>query len=202
MAEAPAAAFADVEERLLDAPRLEMDYAISAEGAFQAELQGTLVLADDTVRLDGGGTFGDEPVTLQLATEGDSLRGRWNGGMFVLPTPDRLDQALVVGLMRMGLLHNLARLTAGAPPDHAEGGVRDWVRVDSLRTDPAAADSMAASEEHLTFDIVVSGEPSGTATLWLDPATRLPLERSQVVRFPTGRMAVTERYTFRQPETL
>ena len=41
--------------------------------------------------------------------------------------------------------------------------------------------------------LVVAGQPSGSATLWLDDRTGLPLEREQTVRFDTGTMRLIER---------
>lgn len=78
----------------------------------------------------------------------------------------------------MGILNNLARLTGAREPDHADGGVREWVVVDSL---PGRGDGA------LTFDIVVAGQPAGSAALAVDEAGR-PTVRHQTVRFPGGEM--------------
>jgi hypothetical protein len=83
----------------------------------------------------------------------------------------------------MGVLHNLARLTEAAPPDHSEGGVREGVTVGGF----------AADSEGISFDLMVDGEPVGSATLQLDE-NGLPSVRRQSVTFPDGEMVVTETY--------
>lgn len=94
---------------------------------------------------------------------------------------------MLIGLTRMGILHNLARLIAEAAPDHADSGVREWATVDDFAADP---EDPAA----LSFAITVAGTPAATARLQLD-AAGLPLLRQQTVRFPGGEMRVTERYS-------
>ena len=52
--------------------------------------------------------------------------------------------------------------------------------------------------ERIDFGLVVAGQPSGTASLWIDAASRLPLRREQTVQFETGEMKVIEVYEFNQ----
>jgi hypothetical protein len=87
----------------------------------------------------------------------------------------------------MGILHNLARLTAGAPPDHAEGGLRAWAVVDSFMEAPANRSA------NLLY-IGVDGQRAATALLLSDRHAN-PMERRQTVHFPGGQMQVTERYS-------
>tara|TARA_R110002073_G_C9008430_1_gene539605 strand:- start:182 stop:454 length:273 start_codon:yes stop_codon:yes gene_type:complete len=84
----------------------------------------------------------------------------------------------------MGILHNIANLTADAQPDHADGGVADWVVVHNVEK----------NEQSFTFDIIVSGTPSGSATLALGGSGD-PESRQQTVTFPGGEMKVVETYT-------
>jgi len=65
------------------------------------------------------------------------------------PVPPEVREALVIGLTRMGILHNLARLVAGVPPDRASGGVRDWVEGREI----AWADSVEVGELGVRFEI-------------------------------------------------
>jgi hypothetical protein len=110
-------------------------------------------------------------------------------------TPDGLNEAIVIGMTRMGILHNLAQLVGGQPPDHMEGGVRDWARVVAIES---SADEDDAGHPLLRFDfgLVVAGQPSGTASLWIDAVSRLPLRREQTVQFASGEMKVIEVYEF------
>ena len=210
----PARRFEALEARLLDAPELHITFTVTSEGAFPASLTGTLDLGrDSTVALRADGSFGDAVVDLHLRSDGRVTEGGSGDATFSGPTPPALREALVVGLTRMGILHNLALLTAAAPPDRAGGGVAEWVQVHEVHdprrpaTDPATtgADRPAANRapaerpglDGLAFTLHVAGARAGEAVLWLDPATGLPVERHQTVVFPSGRMAVVERYEFR-----
>lgn len=184
----PGDVFNGLEKRLLQAQAIELSFQIAAEGAFEADLRGRLEISETKeVRLNATGEFGGEPVELLLVTEGDQLK--FSNGTKTLTSlqPAGLEEALLIGLTRMGILHNLARLTGPAPPDHAEGDVQEWVTVGSFAKD--GADSAAIS-----FDLTVAGEPSGSASLRIDSQGQ-PILRTQTVEFPTGEMRVLERYS-------
>lgn len=195
----PIQTFEALEARLLEGSR-RAEFTLTAKGAVEVSIRGELVLDADAIQLRANGTFAGAPTEIQLRTEGDRLKGHSPGGTIDIPRPPHLREAIVVGLTRMGLLHNIAVLHGGRPPDHAEHGVRDWVQVDDLRRDdPVDAGFDPAPElppDPLSMDITVSGHPAGQATLWLDPDTGLPLQRHQVVQFPEGTMQVRETYTF------
>jgi hypothetical protein len=160
----PEALFQNLEDRLLGAPALRMRYRITAEGAVTASLNGTLYLAEGSqVELHATGTFAGAPVQLYLQSDGRRMDGGSQKRAFTAATPAQLREALVIGLTRMGLLHNLAQLTAGAAPDHATGGVQEWVRVRGLTGEEE--DAVAAEFRGLRFAIFVSGQRSGGATL-------------------------------------
>lgn len=186
----PALVIQGLEARLLDEP-LRLRFRVSSEGAFSAAIEGALRIMPDSAELIGDGTFGGAPVSLQLVTADDSVRVRSPQRSFSEPAPPALREALVIGLVRMGVLHNLARLTGGALPDHAEGGVREWVELREVRRDTAAGE---AGTEALRFDIHVSGARMAEALLLVDTNTGLPVRREQVVSFPGGSMTVVEEY--------
>jgi len=192
-ARTPEARFQALETYLLQQP-YRLRFAIGSSGAFTAALNGTLEMrADNTIHLTATGHFGDAPVTLTLDSDGKTLRGGNGEKSFEIAAPPQLREALVIGLTRMGLLHNLARLVAGKAPDHMAGGVREWVRVSNMQHRlPLAAD--APPDDIFMFDIEVANQPAGTARLVVDATTRLPRERTQTVEFETGSMKVTERY--------
>lgn len=183
------ATLAALEARLLSAERLAMHFQVSARGAFEAELAGELLLLPADAQLRAGGRFGDAPVDLWLYTGAGRLQGGSARQSFDEPAPDALQAALVIGLTRMGILHNLARLSAGAAPDHASGGAGDWVRA----VDAVWLGSEDSADRRLGFGIEVNGQRSGDAELWLS-AEGLPLRRRQVVHFANGEMQVVEEY--------
>ena len=184
----PANAFRALEDRLLQAETIQMDFHVTAEGAVEADLRGELKISSTNgVRLTGAGQFAGQMVDLVLQTEGEEYMFGNRADGTVAPVPDHLTEALVIGLTRMGILHNLARLTGAAPPDHADGGVRECVEVNSVTVVPDRSGSTS-------FDLTVSGEPSGSALLEIDSSGR-PVVRRQTVRFAAGEMRVVERYS-------
>ncbi|PIQ62694.1 MAG: hypothetical protein COV99_05315 [Bacteroidetes bacterium CG12_big_fil_rev_8_21_14_0_65_60_17] len=181
----PAAAYEQMESTLLAAHEIRFSYHITSEGVFPANLRGDVrISSEGHAEMTGSGTFGRDSVRVMLLSDGTSMEFGRNRDTLELLTPTHLNDALIVGLTRMGLLHNLARLVAGAPPDRAEEGVRDWVQVGAFSADPAG----------VAFDITVAGEPAGAAKISLS-ADGLPTVRRQLVSFPEGQMRVTERYS-------
>ncbi|MFN2167109.1 MAG: hypothetical protein ACK2U9_12710 [Anaerolineae bacterium] len=189
----PAEALARLEAQLLASPAVSVDYIVRASGAFDSDLAGRLELAPDRLRLDGRGEFGDSPADLALTQTAERLAGSNGEAGFDLPAAPATEAALIVGLVRMGILHNLARLVAGRPPDHADGGAAEWVTVHDVAWE-AVRNWDSGPARGLSFRIRVSGTDSGHATLWLSLADGLPTAREQTVRFPGGEMQVLERY--------
>lgn len=189
------AAMRGLEAHLLRERPLRLGFQITAEGEIGASLRGTLTLGEGgVVEMLAAGRFREEPVRLSLRSDGDRLVGGSGEREFSIESPPALHEALVIGLTRMGLLHNLAVLTGGAPPDRATGGVREWVQVEEVSRE--CEDALGADgAEALCFAVVVSGSRVGRATLLLDSRTGLPLRREQTVQFPGGEMRVIEEYT-------
>jgi hypothetical protein len=191
-----AALFTGVEERMLSATSISGRYAVTADGAFSASLQGTLEMTRGGVAaIDATGTFGEDDVALFLRSDGRIVEGGSAERRFRDDAPGGLTEAVLLGLTRMGILHNLARLTGGAIPDHAAGRVREWVEVHDVEfaSDPAM-EGLRPGLVALRFAIHVAGQRAAEATLWVDPDLRLPVRREQMVSFPGGRMVVTEEY--------
>lgn len=180
--------FQQLEARLLAAETVNIVFHVTAEGAVTADLRGNLTMSrGGEIALSADGEFAGEPVALRLTAEGE----RYTYGNATQRTlavrPAALEDALAIGFMRMGVLHNLAQLAEGAPPDHAAGGIGEWVVVDEFT-------AVRLPQPGLSFAITVAGEPAGTAVFNLD-ANGLPLERRQMVQFPTGEMYVVEQYS-------
>lgn len=190
--EAPETVFAKLEEQLSHTP-LRLRFELRAEGAVVVALAGSLVIAQE-VELEARGQFAGVEQDLRLWTQGDRLRaGPRDAPTLDVPRPPALASALVIGMTRMGLLHNVAMLSAGRAPDGADGGVREWVQtVEHQHVGQAGGDAA------LAFVLVVAGQRMGHATLWLD-AKGWPARREQTVDFPEGPMKVSERYWLEPP---
>jgi hypothetical protein len=106
--------------------------------------------------------------------------------------PAHVREAMLIGMARMGLLHNLARLVAAMPPDRAAGGVTDWVRAEDIGWVSPVEGSAGPG---VRFRILVAGQDADDAELWLDEAG-FPLRRDQTVRFPQGDMRVREEFSW------
>ena len=195
----PAEAFRLMEEGLMEMEDLRMSYTVESTGAFPSHLTGVLDLraAADTL-LTARGSFGGEGMDMMILAQGDSLICRSGAQQTTVSMPPHVREALVIGLTRMGILHNLARLTAAQPPDHGEGGVREWVEAVDVRTPTVPPQEGASSSRSFRFGIRASGQESGNAVLMINATSALPRMRMQEVRFPGGMMTVREEYSWKQ----
>jgi len=175
----PDASFAALEQTLFETESFVLPFSIQAEGAIAASLEGELRIEGPLVRLTATGDFAGEAVDLQLRADERSLFI----GEEERERPPHLKEALILGLTRMGILHNLAVLTSGGAPDHSDEGVEPWLRVAVTEADPYA------------FTILVDGETMAEGRLAVEDE-RL-LWRTQTVSFPEGEMHVRERYEAR-----
>jgi len=194
--EDPAAVFRALETRLLEDDRpLWIQHRLTSSGAFEADLEGVTELrAGQWVEWTSTGSFGGEEVQIGVHSDGTHMSGGKYPNVYQQETAPFLREAVVIGMTRMGLLHNAARATGGAPPDHMEGGVMEWVQTtDHEWVEPATQEGVAC--RGIRFNLWVSSTPSGSATLWLSQRTGLPVARDQVVEFPQGEMQVRETYT-------
>lgn len=189
----PEEAFRVLERRLLGSEPVRIAFDVRAEGVVESSLRGMVALdGGGRARLEAEGTFQGEPMELRLISDGGGMRMVGAEDSVLTSTPPALREALAVGFMRMGILHNLARLTGAAEPDHADGGAAEWARVLDLRRGEVSGE--APEGLPVSFDIEVAGRPSGTGTLVIaDDGT--PVVRYQTVDFPQGQMRVEERYT-------
>ncbi len=183
-------------ERSLTEDALRMRFTVRSRGAVSSSFIGTLVLDGERVKLEASGSFSETPVQLQFTADGTRMRGSGGARDFDLPQPAGFREAFAVTVVRMGLLHSLAMLVSGRPPEHPQGDVREWL---VLTVEPGAA-TVAAMDpiqrplpsDPVTFRTAVAGEDSLTATVWLDGG-RL-MERQQETRFPEGTMTVIESF--------
>ena len=186
--EAQAASMLDtVEAQLLSASTLRVEGHVVAEGAVAADLRVVVDMqAGQRVRMTASGTLGGAEVSLSYVADGRSTS---LGG----PTPPQLQQAVILGWIRMGFMHNVARLRAGKEPDRAAGGVADWVRARAPEFGPPRIGS-AANQRVIDFGLQVAGQDAGEVSLAVEEDSLRPLDRVQIVRFPSGEMRVKESY--------
>jgi hypothetical protein len=122
--------FAALERRLLEAGSIRFDAEIRGEGVLPSNLTGrTLLARGNKASLAFAGTFDRSPAQIVLVSDGTRMRGGAPELDFQLAAPAALGEGLVLGLTRMGLLHNLAVMSSGTPPDGTDGRARQWVSV-------------------------------------------------------------------------
>jgi hypothetical protein len=204
--EPPEAVLAALEARLLGAERVHLVFEVESHGAIESDLRGILVVAPDgRALLEAQGTFAGATGVARLECDGKLMRGTSGTARLELPCPAGLGPALLLGLVRMGVLHNVARAWSAKPPDRADAvpdaapsaAMDAWVTTAGHRRPPTEPDRAAAPFESIAFDVVVDGTPVGDAALHLD-ADGNPTSREQTVRFPGAdhvvEMTVVERY--------
>ena len=163
------ALFQTMERRLLAQMPAQLSVVSHAEGAVQADAT-TEVSVGPATRLHSQGTFRGKPFQKS----------------FDQPTTPRLRDAVLLGLARMGLLHNVARLSQDLPPEHADGSLRDWLQAVNFRRVKGG----------VSYTVLLDGKDVGPVTLLIDAKSKLPRKRTQVVHFPNADMRVTETYSF------
>jgi hypothetical protein len=192
--EDPAQLLQQFEARLIAARHVLIEARIEARGAVTARLSGRTELFDrNRAQILYTGTFAGQPGRISLQSDGRLLDLQSGDARRMVRVGRESNRALIVGLMRMGLLHNLARAQSLEGPDHADGGVEQWVRVDNFRPTTYILGGALEGTMSFGFDLVV-GEPA-PARLWLAPETNLPRRRELTVHFPQGDMNVVEEYT-------
>lgn len=196
------AAFTLLEARLLEAEAVDVEFDIRATGALEAALEGRASVTGPTeASLSADGSFAGAEADIDLVAQESGMNGGNGSKTFDIETPPALSEGLLIGFTRMGLLHNLAVLSSGSPPDKTDGGVREWVTVQDLVLEESAPIS-GVETKAFGFTVVVGGQPSAVARLWVDARTGLPMRRTQVVSFPEGEMRVLEHYpSFRLTES-
>lgn len=199
---APETAPRDPTQRLAAAERALTDepfrarLTVHSAGAVDSTFIGALVMDGDRVALTASGSFAGTPVELSFQADGERMRGKGGARDFDLPQPPGLRDVLGVSIVRMGLLHTLAMLSVGQPPDVPQGDVRAWLVVTPQPGAPTVAVMepfhAALPTDPVTFRTAVAGDDSLTATVWIEGDVLL--ERQQETRFGEETMTVLEAF--------
>ncbi len=173
-----------------------MRVTVLSNGVVDSAFAGALVMEGDRIALTASGSFAGTPVELSFDADGERMRGKGGARGFDLPQPPKLRTVLAVSIVRMGILHTLALLSSGQPPDVPDTDVRAWSVVTPLPGAPTVAvmDPFHAElpSDPVTFQTAVAGEDSITATVWVEGDVLL--ERQQETRF--GEETMTELEAF------
>ena len=186
--------FRELERRLLGAESVRIRGAAGSAGAVISGLEGEAVIASgNRAHLQFSGEFEGTEVTLALVADGEQMWGGNGTEQFESDVPTALNEGILLGFTRMGILHNLSLLSSASPPDGTDGTIDSWLTVSNFAWgDSGTLDGVAA--DALTFDLAVHEKPSAKVVLWLDQENGLPVQREQVVHFPDGDMRAVEVY--------
>jgi hypothetical protein len=190
------AMFRELEDKLLNEKSLRFKFKLTSEGLANSSLRGQLRLkSGNRVEIDVSGTFQSQTVSTRFESDGKEMRWSIADRKFDLETPKALNEAILIGFTRMGLLHNVAALLRGEPPDHADGTVEDWVVAsDFLFAAPDPSSKIRGRS--IRFQVSVEGKAVADANYWISSLTRLPVERRQTVHLNSGDMKIVETYEF------
>jgi hypothetical protein len=172
----PEQRIAAVEQRLDRAPEWSMAFKTSTSGAVTSRFTGTMnVLAKNFASIDADGFLRDQPMHI-----------RWDAS----GSPAQVSHALSIGVVRLGIAHDLATLASGAKTiDNAAGGIDQALKMTNVAWD--------AQNKKFTYHIVVDGVDSGTGELRVGRGD-MPRSRILNVKFPNGsEMRVEEQYEWR-----
>lgn len=189
---------------MLNAKGATATFDIESKGENAANMTGTLELIDgNALRILSDGAYKNEAVHVELdSRESDSPHRASSRGPSVSshrdPPAPKLREAVALGLVRMGLLHNLVSLALDRPLDKSDGGFDGWVKTVDIKAGGANSLSEVPCT-NVEFGIEVSGQRMGEGTLCIADATGLPVLRTGTVHFPGGDMTVTEKFTWKVP---
>jgi hypothetical protein len=174
----------DLELHLLRAHTAHIQAHATSSDAVNSDVNVELFLGEgQRARLTVQGTFEGRPVDALFTCDGTRMHVR---GQKAEPAAPEVRDALVLGFVRMGILHNAATLIGGRAPDHAAGNVHNWVRSERARSGEPATE--------VSFDVVIRDQVMGDALLKIDESAR-PVERAQTVHFEEGDVNVKETYS-------
>jgi hypothetical protein len=183
-----------LEQRLTSARTFRLHARLASGGRIESHFDGTLVAGPERrMRLTMQGALGNKDVDATFLCDGSKMGGGARGQPFAMDAAPGVREGIAVALVRLGLLHDVARLSSGLPPDFLDGRAREHLEVTGLTQRPGP-DLRGAPTLELSYAVSVDGHRAAEETLLLDQRTGLPLKRRVIVHFPEGDMDVGEEY--------
>lgn len=191
---APTAAqkFADLEALLARAGRFDVKAHVVSSGAVASDLNADVGVANSgIVAIRMHGTLDGKPDDRVLRTDGVVTMVTEGGKDTRLQPGHNMREAVQLGLLRVGLWHNLLLLSHGSQPEHHEGGIKAWTSVANIHYAGAARPGSTS----IAFDVLIENKKVGTATLWIDDSTKLPVKREQTIVLDGKKIQTVEDYS-------
>jgi dipeptidyl-peptidase-3 len=194
----PSAVWQTALHRLLEAPDLELQVHCLAQGTHTADMNATLRLREgNRLELSASGALDGVDMPRSVHADGQTVTVHAGGKPETQPVSERLNEAVVQGLMARGLLHNLAFLASGSPPDLVDGTTSGG----HLKDVKALGDGTVNGHRtrRIGYSLAVGDQVVAQGTLDIDRERGVPLAREVTVHFPQGDMHATETYVFKRP---
>jgi hypothetical protein len=189
--------FARFENAMLEADVMKIEHSLVAsdeEGSARAVWEGRFHAIDRPleVRLDGRGSFGAQPIHLEVEARGEAIRASGGPKPIAQNLAGNSIERWVRGFTRLGLAHDLWRVARGLPLLALEGGDQE-IAITDLRFDGRERIGGVPARV-LAYRASVGGMYEAEMRLWLDERTGHPLQRRATVRTRSLRLRTTESY--------
>ncbi|MEM7245358.1 MAG: hypothetical protein AAF533_08435 [Acidobacteriota bacterium] len=190
----PQQLFYVTERKMLDAPGVEAVAEIVGENVIPMDVVSHLLLTDrNEAVLEFSGMMGNRDTDVRFVSNGDRMNLRPWRKKPRRHVPDFLRSGMIRAFLRLGAVHHVLVTQAHLPPDRITGRMAQEVIPREF--------TLGADEEidgrncwTISFDTVVQGRVSASATLWIDQQSLLPVQRTQQTYFEQGDHQVFERY--------
>ena len=105
--------------------QFHLSFIIESVGIVQSNLIGEFRYCGDEIDLDVRGDIFGENILLDLQSyDRDLILNSTR-----VSRPIHLEEAMIVGFVRMDLFYNTVWLSGGHGPDRAEAGIGDWTNI-------------------------------------------------------------------------
>jgi hypothetical protein len=184
--------FESLEAFLARAGRFDLKAHVVSSGAVASDLTADVGVANTgIVAIRMHGTLDGKPDNIVLRTDGVVTMVTKDGQDTRLQPGRSMREAVQLGFLRVGLWHNLLLLSHGSQPEHHQGGIKQWADVGNLHY----ATTSRAGVTGVAFDVLIENKKAGTATLWIDDSTKLPVKREQTIVLDGKKIHTVEEYS-------
>jgi hypothetical protein len=159
--------FEQMEEALLAQPVTGKTFS-HAEGSVQCDIESTITIGPDSKVVYKGNVMGKD------------VDSTWEH-----PTTPELRDALLIGISRMGLMHNIVLFTRERPPANVEGHIREALTVHDFAKAPNGA---------ISYKLKAGNREMAEATIKINSKSHYPMTRKMTVHLDSGDMKVSETY--------
>jgi hypothetical protein len=159
--------FEQMEEAILSAP-VQGKTVSHAEGSVKVDVDATLTIGADT----------------KISFKGNVM-GQDVDKTYENPTTPELRDAILLGLTRMSLMHNLVLFTRDRPPANVEGHIRQALTPHDFAKAPGGG---------IAYKLRAGNREMGEGVIKFNSKSHLPMSRKFVFHLDNGDMKVSESY--------